>query len=1050
MAAVTGSTTIDWSLVSLAQVDFTAHFVTFLNRVDQIVTAIKNPSNYVIVSGSPTKVVLDLASGGTLTIQRSQTTYPYTGSFTFINPATGEELHYAARVPNSAQEFMISGTFGSAGFSETIKGSIFVPDEFPPTGNVSGTVTSLVVKVGSATVTFSGTLNMTGDLTSANLTGTVTGIAVVSGTNTIKMTGLAIDINVIEAAFATNTLSTVNDLFAVLGNQLPGNDTIVYTNNSSTGMSFFGGAGNDIITIGGPNGDTLDGGTGNDILNGGGGDDTLFGGAGNDVFVIGDAAEHGGGEVITGGADEDVIRFASTTPGQTLVLAQGVTEVERVTISTAAGVSTGRTALDIDASAVTSGLTIVGNAGVNKLTGTGFNDVLIGNAGDDELNGENGEDTLLGGGGDDDLEGGEGNDQLDGGLGADAMTGGLGNDTYTIDNVGDTIIELAGEGIDTVQINRTVDLTQAPFQEIEHVVLTGTAALTATGDDGNNQLTGNSGTNILNGGDGNDTLIGNGGNDTLNGGAGDDAMDGGAGNDTYVVDSAGDTVTESLAGAAGGVDLVQSAVDITLDAGATNVEHLTLTGSALNGTGNALNNILTGNSGDNALTGLAGNDRLIGNAGNDTLNGGAGVDALAGGVGDDTYTVDLIKVGTGATATVRLQDTLTEGLNQGTDTLILRGVVGDLVRASTLTLGANLEQLDASQTGLTKLNLTGNALSNTVTGNDADNLLMGLAGNDTLNGGIGNDSLDGGLGQDIILGGAGNDRIVMLLTAGNVDTIDGGDDSDTLVLTGVVGGIREVVLDLSLADQVISIGGVPDDMVVQSHMEHLNASSLVGVVDVKGGDGDSVLIGSRGNDTMDGGSGNDLVDGGSGNDALEGDEGDDTLIGGAGNDELEGNIGDDTLIGGLGNDTLEGAAGDDTLIGGSGNDTYEFGLGDGQDVIQDNSGTGDKLAFNRGLTQIDPADVILSRQANDLHIAIQGASDQVTIQNWYSSASNRVEILEAGNGDVLRSAQVEQLIQAMAAFTSQNGGLTWEQAAAGSGTMQQQTDFQNIIAANWQ
>jgi hypothetical protein len=64
MAAVTGSTTIDWSLVSLAQVDFTAHFVTFLNRVDQIVTAIKNPSNYVIVSGSPTKVVLDLASGG--------------------------------------------------------------------------------------------------------------------------------------------------------------------------------------------------------------------------------------------------------------------------------------------------------------------------------------------------------------------------------------------------------------------------------------------------------------------------------------------------------------------------------------------------------------------------------------------------------------------------------------------------------------------------------------------------------------------------------------------------------------------------------------------------------------------------------------------------------------------------------------------------------------------------------------------------------------------------------------------------------------------------
>ena len=55
-------------------------------------------------------------------------------------------------------------------------------------------------------------------------------------------------------------------------------------------------------------------------------------------------------------------------------------------------------------------------------------------------------------------------------------------------------------------------------------------------------------------------------------------MDGGAGNDTYVVDSFGDRVTESLAGAAGGVDFVQSSVDFTIR---PNLKNLTLTGMAI-------------------------------------------------------------------------------------------------------------------------------------------------------------------------------------------------------------------------------------------------------------------------------------------------------------------------------------------------------------------------------------------------------------------------------------------------------------------------------------
>jgi Ca2+-binding RTX toxin-like protein len=62
-----------------------------------------------------------------------------------------------------------------------------------------------------------------------------------------------------------------------------------------------------------------------------------------------------------------------------------------------------------------------------------------------------------------------------------------------------------------------------------------------------------------------------------------------------------------------------------------------LTGSAnINGTGNALNNVITGNSGNNVLDGGAGNDTLDGGAGNDTLIGGTGNDTLNGGSGNDT------------------------------------------------------------------------------------------------------------------------------------------------------------------------------------------------------------------------------------------------------------------------------------------------------------------------------------------------------------------------------------------------------------------------------
>ena len=219
------------------------------------------------------------------------------------------------------------------------------------------------------------------------------------------------------------------------------------------------------------------------------------------------------------------------------------------------------------------------------------------------------------------------------------MLGGLGNDIYVVDNLADVVNENLNEGADLIQSSVTYTLAA----NVENLTLTGTTAINSTGNASDNILIGNSAINTLSGGAG---------NDTLNGGTGADTMLGGLGNDIYVVDNLADVVTENLNE---GVDLIQSSVTYTL---AANVENLTLTGTtAINGTGNASDNIMIGNSAINTLTGAAGNDTLDGGAGADSLVGGTGNDSywLGRGYGADTITetdatagnTDLARFGTG-------------------------------------------------------------------------------------------------------------------------------------------------------------------------------------------------------------------------------------------------------------------------------------------------------------------------------------------------------------------------------------------------------------------
>lgn len=690
--------------------------------------------------------------------------------------------------------------------------------------------------------------------------------------------------------------------------------------------------------IGTSSNDSLSGLGGNDLLDGRKGRDRMIGGTGNDTYIV------------------------DNTGDRVTEKAKGGTDLVKASVNWTLG-------------SQVENLTLTGSKAL-KGTGNSLANTITGNSG---------------------------HNVLDGKAGADKLAGGKGNDIYIVDNTQDRITEKANEGIDTVQASVSYSLSA----HVENLVLFG-SALFGTGNDlanriigtglanqldgaaGNDTLLGGAGDDTLDGGSGADSLQGSTGNDRLDGGAGADTLDGGSGDDLYEVDDAGDTVIERPDS---GIDTVRASADYTLS---DNVERLMLTGGALRGTGNDLNNTITGNGLANSLSGGAGNDTLDGGAGADRLDGGDGADVLQGGAGNDLYIVD------------NANDEILETFNGGIDS-VLASV--DYV------LGDNAERLTLIGAALTG---TGNARDNTIIGNALGNSLSGGEGNDTLDGGAGADTLIGGLGNDVYeiddagdvtdeQGGgtdvdtvrttlhtyslaAGIEVLVMLdasagntatgntlnndiTTGSNDDTLNGGGGADTL--HGGAG--NDTYMIDSMTDVIVEMEGGGIDTVfayfngytLGAHVENL---TLMGITATRGyGNGldnrltgtatGNLLEGREGNDTLDGGGGLDELWGGLGNDVyiVDGNdavaeaagEGTDTVetsvsltlpqnveilvLTGAGNINGTGNGADNRIVGNGGHNILDGGGGTDTLEGGAGNDIYV--LDRAGETIIDTSGT---------------------------------------------------------------------------------------------------------------
>ncbi|HEX8623834.1 MAG TPA: M10 family metallopeptidase C-terminal domain-containing protein [Allosphingosinicella sp.] len=174
------------------------------------------------------------------------------------------------------------------------------------------------------------------------------------------------------------------------------------------------------------------------------------------------------------------------------------------------------------------------------INGTSANDWLNGTSGADSIYGFDGHDSLYGNDGDDSLYGGLGHDTLVGGLGADYMEGNEGDDAYIVDNAGDVVVELSGEG-DFDIVYSSLSTYTLP-DEIENLQWNTSGSFTATGNALDNIIWSGGSDDVLSGGDGDDELRASAGNDTLNGGDGDDYLIGSAGADIYTGGAGSDLI----------------------------------------------------------------------------------------------------------------------------------------------------------------------------------------------------------------------------------------------------------------------------------------------------------------------------------------------------------------------------------------------------------------------------------------------------------------------------------------------------------------------------
>jgi len=789
--------------------------------------------------------------------------------------------------------------------------------------------------------------------------------------------------------------------------------------------------GDDIPTIWGtylP--ESIEGTDGDDIIDGGKGDDTIDGGSGNDTYIYNPGD---GNDLLRPGDGSNTVKFGEISSQDTRRISIGGGWVRSLD-----GFLHGRFMVDVpEGQQVTIEAENVENLSFEFSDGVIWNavdilshSVVVGTDGDDIMDYQSlfsgttfdmglGDDTFYGGVGDDIYlyNVGDGQDTLSESSGTDKIifgegitieslrithdgteshwiielldnNGDLTEDKITVENAYATYSNIANNragqhdgGLQSSFIIESFEFSDGTSMSLDEIQLASETLYTelepevvteVEGTSGDDVLVGDEGVNIINGYDGNDTITGDLGNDTLIGGKGDDTYlyNLGDGSDTINDSKGADSLRFGAGISADNISVSTNDNDmlITLSDGqvititdwysadSSRIEQFEFADGTVWAVADILANmVVVGNDGDGYIY----NKYL---ASGTTYEMGLGDDTVYGGKGDDTY---LYNLGDGFDTINDFKgaDSLRFGAGISADNINISANDSDMLitlpDSQVITItdwysadSSRIEQFEfADGTVWAVADILANMV---VAGNDGDGHIYNkyLASGTTY---------EMGLGDDTVYGGKGDDTYLYNLGDGS-DTINDFKGADSLRFGAGISA-DDIGVSANDSDMLITL---PDSQVITIIDWYSADNSRIEQLEFADGTVWAVA---------------DIL----ANMVVAGNDGD-------------GHIYNKYLASGI---TYEMGLGDDTVYGGKGDDTYLYNLGDGSDTINDFRGA-DSLRFGAGISADD-----ISVSANDSDMLITLSDVQViTILDWYSADSSRIEEFEFADGTVWAVADI--------------------------------------------
>ena len=406
--------------------------------------------------------------------------------------------------------------------------------------------------------------------------------------------------------------------------------------------------------LGSAGANTITGGSGAETIDGGGGSDVINGGSGNDLIY-----DHGTESSLNGGTGASTLYLDAATNVNLANTSDQVSSGPNVTHFT-----------NVDASGLSSAISITGSAGGNTIWGG------------------SGSDTIDGHGGADVIHAGSGNDLVYYYGSETSIDGGTGHSTLYLDAA--TNVNLANTG-DQVSSGPTVtDFTNVDASGVSSAISIMGSANAAT-------ITGGSGAETIDGGGGADVIYGGSGNDVIHYHGTETSINAGTGDSTLHLDVNAN------------VDLANTSNQISGGGSISNFENVDASAT----TGNITLQGATG-AGVSVVTAGSGDDTLIGTGGDDVLHGGSG---------NDLFILDTSAISYGAKA---------EGSATSTNTVEINGS-GTVTDAQLLSSLTNIQNIDFSQGSATANLSVTSAEVTSISGSVNNTLTLTLNADDHVN-----------------------------------------------------------------------------------------------------------------------------------------------------------------------------------------------------------------------------------------------------------------------------------------------------------------------------